>query len=280
MSRSWCDGPVMAPCADLKLGLGGHVAPFALPHGLTLGELRDVLAKLDFRRPLPEESLFFRPELGDRGIPTIPDASWPFPPDRPFPPFPPIPLPDPFPRRFLPWPPFKWPRPLPFPFCWLFSRNWWIYHHDERHSGVASGCTGESPALIRAPPRSTRSRRCRARLSAYDCVGTMIRRRSVVAVLFITSAFQLGPRVSHSLPSRPIRSSIRRPNSVGSSSSRRPFSINSTASSSRRRSRSSIVKGRTPIRESSCSAPGSRCRTISLRSCHSPEDRRDNPFDI
>ena len=144
---------------DLKLGLGGHVAPFALPHGLTLGELRDVLAKLDFRRPLPEESLFFRPELGDRGIPTIPDASWPFPPDPPFPPFPPFPLPDPFPRRFLPWPPFKWPRPLPFPFCWLFSRNWWMYHHDERHSGVASGCTGilstTVSGLTLRPPTAT-----------------------------------------------------------------------------------------------------------------------------
>src|SRR5262249_35458010 len=62
----------------------------------------------------------------------------------------PDPVPEPVPRPLPPWPwpfpplprPFPWPLPLPWPwFCRFFSRNWWMYHHDERHSGHASGCS-------------------------------------------------------------------------------------------------------------------------------------------
>src|SRR6266508_3419437 len=51
----------------------------------------------------------------------------------------------PRPLPHWPWPP-PWPvpRPVPWPppwLCWFLSRDWRMYHHDERHSGHASGCS-------------------------------------------------------------------------------------------------------------------------------------------
>lgn len=127
---------------QVQLGIGGHPKPFPLPGNVSLKAFKERLTKL--RTPpggLPEEALFFRPELDDVGRPPFPHpprpGSWN--PDGDICP----PLPRPWPPEFRPFP-IPWPRPplpLPRPFCWLFSRNWWMYHHDERHTGVASGCS-------------------------------------------------------------------------------------------------------------------------------------------
>ncbi|HEY3036495.1 MAG TPA: PQQ-binding-like beta-propeller repeat protein, partial [Streptosporangiaceae bacterium] len=76
----------------------------------------------------PEEELFFAPDILDD-----PEPPWPLPLPRP------APWPLPLPR--WPWPP-PWPIPWPPPWlCWFLSRDWRMYHHDDRHSGHASGCS-------------------------------------------------------------------------------------------------------------------------------------------
>ena len=41
----------------------------------------------------------------------------------------------------------SWP-PIHFPFCWLFSRNWPMYHHGHGHSGHACGCSGLTSTTV------------------------------------------------------------------------------------------------------------------------------------
>lgn len=163
------------PYQDLILGRGGHIMGMALPGGLSLQDFKGRLGKMNFSpEGLPEEQLFYRPELGGVGVPFDwgPEAppqlmmgglglgglgGLPFPGGRPLPGGPRgwepgddicPPLPPRWPRPFWPFP-IEWPRPFrplwppwpPFPFCFLFSNNWWMYHHDYRHSGAASGCS-------------------------------------------------------------------------------------------------------------------------------------------
>jgi outer membrane protein assembly factor BamB len=118
---------------DIRLGEGGTVLPFPLPKDMTVKELNQRLPDIAIRpEGLPEEILFYTDQ---------PFEEW-WEPPRPYPPIP-IPLP---PRPF-PWPyPRAIPLPFPFPFpipniCWFRSPDWWMYHHDERHSGLASGCS-------------------------------------------------------------------------------------------------------------------------------------------
>jgi outer membrane protein assembly factor BamB len=109
---------------------GGHIAAYPLPGEVTLKELRQRLQKLDAPQSgLPEETLFYPPDL-DGGN----DPPWPLPPER-----------EPWNGvedwrslrkldiwRFL---------DLEWLFPWLFSKNWWMYQHDDRHTGHASGAS-------------------------------------------------------------------------------------------------------------------------------------------
>jgi outer membrane protein assembly factor BamB len=136
---------------QVRLGIGGHVEPFPLPKGAGPNKLKDLLGGLQpLPGGLPEEALFFPPELAwdeapPFAIPDLPQRDWE-PEPEPWPPLPgpfPWPKPWPWPGR-VPWrPELLWPFPWPpiIKICWFFSRNWWMYHHDEHHSGVASGCS-------------------------------------------------------------------------------------------------------------------------------------------
>lgn len=126
---------------DVRPGKGGHLQPFPFPRDASLEELRERLSRL--RVPpggLPEVALLNEPMPLAGHLPpwpTLPggmelsarvDATglqdlevW----DR---------LSDAF-----PW----WP-PLP----WLFSQNWWMYHHDRSHSGHASGLSGITSSTV------------------------------------------------------------------------------------------------------------------------------------
>jgi outer membrane protein assembly factor BamB len=115
---------------EVRHGKGGYILPFPLPHGLEQPELREELTRLETPpHGLPEEALFFPPEIVDE-------------PERPKigPDFP-SPLPFPTPPSWLwprPFPPLPIPRP---PLCWFFSKDWWMYHRDAEHTGHASGCS-------------------------------------------------------------------------------------------------------------------------------------------
>ena len=158
------------PPQELRMGRGGHLLGFALPQDASLKELKVRLAKMEIPpEGLPEEQLFFRPELGGEGAPwafggglpsPLPPGGTPLPPGgsplpgegglpRGWEPGDDLcpPLPSHWPHPFRPFP-IDWPRPFPWPipwpprpFCRWFSRNWWMYHHDSRHTGVASGCS-------------------------------------------------------------------------------------------------------------------------------------------
>lgn len=122
---------------------GGYLDSFELPKGMSLGELRERLRELvKSRRALPEESLFFRPEVAESIEPP-----WPLPPFPWHVSEPPPNLPE-----LWPWPwPRPWPFPLPWPppwFCWFYSRNWPMYQHDQNHSGHASGCSGITSTTV------------------------------------------------------------------------------------------------------------------------------------
>jgi outer membrane protein assembly factor BamB len=112
---------------EIRRGKGAHILSFPLPRDAGLKDFQDRLTKLVIPPGgLPEEALLLRADTGEdpelRQSAAIPDVA----------PHLPLPLP-------LPWP-WPWPWP-PFPICWLFSKDWWMYHHDAQHSGHASGCS-------------------------------------------------------------------------------------------------------------------------------------------
>jgi len=118
---------------EVKLRQGGHVGAFPLPRDATLEEFTERLDALEVPfEGLPEEALFYPPDaLRSSEVP------WPLPPER------------------QPWPGIEnrfarilrglslWrfvdPHILENLIRWLFSRNWWMYQHDVRHTGQASG---------------------------------------------------------------------------------------------------------------------------------------------
>lgn len=115
---------------DLRLGPGGHILPFPLPREATPAEFRERLKGLETGPGgLPEEALFNPPEVARHR-----DFPWPVPPDAP--------------------PPDEWLRleklerlpglEIAHVRDWIryfFSRDWWMYQHDERHTGAASGAS-------------------------------------------------------------------------------------------------------------------------------------------
>src|SRR6266511_1180744 len=105
-------------------------APFLELPVQALQQLRRELAQLE----LQTSARTFSPDATQaaHGAHAVP---WPLP----------RPAPRPLPLPHWPWPP-PWPvpRPVPWPppwLCWFLSRDWRMYHHDERHSGHASGCS-------------------------------------------------------------------------------------------------------------------------------------------
>jgi outer membrane protein assembly factor BamB len=112
--------------AELQRAHGFHLAPFPLPGSRTLREFRELVAGLQTPPGgFPEEELFFDPGLLDDPAPPWPDAG-----ALPFP---------------LPLPHWHWPWPVDLPDwfkSWSEPKDWWMYHHDERHTGHASGGSG------------------------------------------------------------------------------------------------------------------------------------------
>jgi outer membrane protein assembly factor BamB len=136
-------GASVAP-QDVRPGRGGHLIAFPFPGDSSLDELRRRLASLEPTVDgLAEEALLFPPErLFDDDLP------WPTRPGLP-------PVEDWLDKkvldRFSPWL-RDW---LHKHFPWFWSRNWWMYQHDVRHSGHASGWSGITSksvgALIQLP---------------------------------------------------------------------------------------------------------------------------------
>ncbi|HEY6968720.1 MAG TPA: PQQ-binding-like beta-propeller repeat protein [Candidatus Angelobacter sp.] len=120
----------------IERGEGFHITGLVLPGGATVPQLKEQIAKLQIpAEGLPEEQLFWGPEQQAKGVPLtvqlendsalankitglLKPLKWPW------------------------WPPF------PFPICWLFSQNWPMYHHDQEHSGHASGCSGLTSTTV------------------------------------------------------------------------------------------------------------------------------------
>ena len=118
------------PMEEIEFREGGHLAGFKLPGGATLEEFRERLARvLEAGGELAEEALLDPPEF--------PRDGWP--------PWPPAPNPRPWeelidPRLVQHLIPKKFFQFFPR-LCWLLSRDWWMYHADERHTGAAHGCS-------------------------------------------------------------------------------------------------------------------------------------------
>jgi outer membrane protein assembly factor BamB len=114
---------------ELRFREGGHLLGFPLPGNATLDEFRQRAERLEpAPEGLPEEALFYPPGLARHD-----DPLWPRRPGR------------------VPWTEIDLstlkgrgigPATVKlFPLCWLRSRNWWMYHANERHTGQASGCS-------------------------------------------------------------------------------------------------------------------------------------------
>ena len=108
---------------ELQRAGGFHLAPFPLPGGRTLAGFREFIGSVPTPAGgFPEEELFFDPGALADSEPPWPEAgSFPFP---------------------FPFPGWTWPWPgglPPWLQAWSESRNWWMYHHDQHHTGLASG---------------------------------------------------------------------------------------------------------------------------------------------
>jgi outer membrane protein assembly factor BamB len=113
------------PASELNFGQGGHLNGFHFPGGASLEDFRRQVGELDAGPyGLPEEELFYPPELPRDELP------WPRKPGR---------IGDLVDASVLSRLPLG--KLAKFPFCWLFSRNWWMYHANERHTGRAAGCS-------------------------------------------------------------------------------------------------------------------------------------------
>jgi outer membrane protein assembly factor BamB len=115
---------------EIEWGHGGHVRGFRLPGNTTLEDLQKRLSSL--KTPpggLPEESLFYPPETSaTQAFSDAVRADYPNVLDR-------------VDRLVLERLRLGDDFILRFPICWLFSTDWPMYHHDEQHTGHASGCS-------------------------------------------------------------------------------------------------------------------------------------------
>lgn len=120
----------------IERGEGFHVAGMVLPGGATVAQLKERIATLQVPvQGMPEEQLFWGPEQQAKGFPlhvSVENNSA-------------VAAKLAGILKPIPWP--WWP-PFPFPICWLFSQDWPMYHHDQEHSGHASGCSGLSSTTV------------------------------------------------------------------------------------------------------------------------------------
>jgi outer membrane protein assembly factor BamB len=110
---------------DVMVGEGGHFLTFPLPRNKSIEEFKKILTRLKTPATgLPEESLFYPPEQIQNNEPP-----WAISP------------------KVRPWDGFDY-RPIaknsivraaPDIIQWFISKNWWMYQHDRRHTGHASG---------------------------------------------------------------------------------------------------------------------------------------------
>jgi outer membrane protein assembly factor BamB len=127
----------MKPIAPslVEHGEGFHVTGLILPGGVSVAQLKDRIAKLQIPpEGLPEESLFRGPDREAIGVPLYAHLEH-----------------DALPGSKIASilkPEWAWWPPIPFPFCWLFSQHWPMYHHDREHSGDASGCSGLTSTTV------------------------------------------------------------------------------------------------------------------------------------
>jgi outer membrane protein assembly factor BamB len=115
---------------DIMHGRGGYIQSFPLPQNVSLEDFRKRLAGLETPPGgLPEEALFYKPELLQEQMPT-PENSASIPEidqramDK-------LPIRDRIAHLHHHLSPHR-----------SLSRNWWMYHHDARHTGHASGHSG------------------------------------------------------------------------------------------------------------------------------------------
>jgi hypothetical protein len=114
------------PQKDIKRGRGGFVEGVALPDDLSPTELRDRLRELDTPPGgLPEESLFYPPEIPGADLPAMGGLESTF-------------LNGDVLRKIEALELWKWVD-LHWWWPWLFSHDWWMYQANERHSGHAMG---------------------------------------------------------------------------------------------------------------------------------------------
>jgi outer membrane protein assembly factor BamB len=109
---------------ELRYRTGMHIAGFALPRDATLDEFRKRVATLEPHVDgLPELDLFHPPDepRGDEPL-------WERPADAP--------IWSGLQPVQLSWLRLQWLLEL---LKWLFNRDWWMYHADERHTGRAKG---------------------------------------------------------------------------------------------------------------------------------------------
>lgn len=117
---------------EIRLRQGDHLAPFPLPQDQTLREFRVRLKRvvdtaLTLPGGLPEEALFYPPD-------PFPDVPWHRPGVQ-------------RPGDDIDWRPAERLRiweyvDLSVVLPYLFPRDWWMYQHDLRHTGAASGLSG------------------------------------------------------------------------------------------------------------------------------------------
>jgi len=112
---------------DVVLGHGLHILTFQFPQRKSTEEFKEIIRKIETPQAgLPEEALFYPPEILRNGQPP-----WPTHPDQ------------------QPWNGIDWSALQSLPMGrdtdivtslpWLFSHNWYMYQHDDGHSGHASG---------------------------------------------------------------------------------------------------------------------------------------------
>jgi outer membrane protein assembly factor BamB len=117
------------PLKHLRLGHGGHILPLPLPRDADFKEFAERIRGLEVTfGGLPEEQLFYPPDAA-----RLSESPWPVLQDRR--------ITDVIGTASILDHLIEInPRFVELIRC-LISKNWWMYQHDERHSGVASGCS-------------------------------------------------------------------------------------------------------------------------------------------
>jgi outer membrane protein assembly factor BamB len=115
------------PPKDTRFGQGRHILPVPLPRDADFKAFAERVRGLEVARDgLPEEQLFYPPDA-----PRLSDSPWSVAQD--------LRIGDVFRSEIIEKLELS-PRILNL-LCFILSKNWWMYQHDERHTGHASGCS-------------------------------------------------------------------------------------------------------------------------------------------